>query len=98
VTEAGFQRDVMKLAGSLGRLAHHCRDARLCEGCPGWPDTFIAGTSGLAVAELKLRGRGLSAYQVAWSYTLKAAGVPYYIWEPADLASGLVECHIKAST
>jgi len=88
----------MELAARLGRLAHHCRNGRLCSGYPGFPDTVIVGACGLLLAELKMPGRGLESDQITWKYTLLAVGIAYYIWQPIDLASGLVECHIRAST
>ncbi len=98
MSEAGFQLEVMTLAISMARLVHHCRDARRCGGHAGFPDLLILGSCGLLLAELKMPGGHLDAGQVAWKYSLLAAGVPYYVWEPADLASGLIECHIRAST
>lgn len=99
MTETAFQAGVMELARSVpGALAHHCRDSRLCDGDPGFPDTIIAAPGGLLAAEIKLPGRRPHGGQVSWKYTLQAAGIPYYVWEPADLESGLIECHIRART
>lgn len=98
MTEVEFQARVSGLVAGLGRLGHHCHDSRLCIGPRGFPDQLVVGDDGLLMAELKMPGRRLDPDQVTWKYRLIAAGIPCYVWQPVDLESGLIECHIRAST
>jgi hypothetical protein len=99
VNEAAFTREVLALAARLGLLAHWNPDSRRCEGAPGFPDLVIAGEAGIGLAECKMPGGDTSAGQDLWLWTLARSISPRVafvrVWEPADLASGLIERDLR---
>lgn len=61
----------------------------------GFPDLMIVGPGGVLFRELKTdigmgAGRGLRAAQTLWMYRLQAAGLDWEVWQPRDMASGLI--------
>lgn len=95
MTEAELTRAVLALCDRHGALSHFCPDSRRCKGRRGFPDVPILGTRGMVLAELKADDGQTSADQDLWHWTAHQAGVPYRIWRPADLRSGLIERAIE---
>jgi VRR-NUC domain len=94
VTEAAFTGQVLTLARLLGWRRAHFRPARTAGGWrtpvqgdgAGFPDLLLiqASAGRLLVAELKAARGRLTAEQAAWLRAFEAAGVPAYVWRPAD--------------
>lgn len=83
MSEAEFQRDVVKLARDLGWHHHH---ERFSIGSPsGLPDLLLWRPGDrLLFAELKRVGREPTARQAAVIESLRAAGQETYVWTPLD--------------
>ena len=94
LSESSFQSVVIEIARWHGWKVFHPMPAMNARGRwathqigdPGFPDlTLVHPTHGLLFAELKsLTGR-LSAAQIAWINTLRAAGCAVVVWRPSDL-------------
>jgi hypothetical protein len=93
MTEADLLSSVRELAGILGLLTYHTHDSRRSEA--GFPDLFIAGTSGVLFAELKSMTGKLTHEQTVWKWRLQAAGQPWVLWRPTDWYSGIIETRLK---
>jgi hypothetical protein len=74
------------------RWVYHGRSIGL-RGHRGFPDLVLCGPGGLALAECKT-GTSLEPDQEAWRDVLRAAGVPWHLWQPADLWNGRVDSEL----
>ena len=94
LTEKCFIAMVLQLAKLCGWRVAHFRPARTATGWrtpvqgdgKGFPDLLLIHErrGALLVAELKV-GRGkVTADQDAWLAAFEAAGVPAYLWSPAE--------------
>lgn len=83
VTEAEFQRRVMREAKRRGWLAYHTHDSRRSE--PGFPDLVMLRAGRLLFAELKSAAGAPTDAQAEWLAALRAVeGAEVYLWRPAD--------------
>ena len=96
-SEEEFQRAVIDLARSLGWVVAHFRKVRVqrkdgttywetpvqADGA-GFPDLLMLNRTRQIVAELKFGKNRPSEAQKAWLGRFGAAGVPWYVWYPAD--------------
>lgn len=90
--EKEFQRDVIRLARTLGWRVAHFRPARTSKGWrtpvaadgAGWPDLMLVRDR-LVAAELKTGSNRLTPEQADWIDALQAAGVECHVWRPGDL-------------
>ena len=89
MTESDLLAEVLRLCEQYGLHSHHCYDSRKCAGS-GVPDLLICGTEVIHV-ELKDDWGTLSPEQVAWKWSLVAAGARHLVWRPAQLHSGVIE-------
>lgn len=93
ITEAAFLEQVIDLAHLLGYRVAHFRPAMTGRGwrtpvqadAAGFPDLVLVGRGRIVVAELKRQAGAASPEQLAWLAALTDAGVPAYLWRPADL-------------
>lgn len=95
ISESEFQRAVLLAAYHNQWKAAHFSRARMpsmrwatpvaADGA-GFPDLVLIhpGAGRLIVAELKSAGGRPTPAQVAWLEWFRAAGVPAYLWRPAD--------------
>lgn len=90
-SEKEFQAMVIELAWLCGWMCHHPFYSQ--KSSPGWPDLALAHAGGgppgpqhgrFLVAELKVRGRPLTASQDRWLRVLSLAGVDARIWRESD--------------
>lgn len=106
-SEADWARDIVRLAGRLGLLAHFQPDSRRAAGTAGFPDIVIAGPRGVLFAELKMPDGETSAAQDWWGWMIgEAAGsspygsrhaaVRWVLWTvPDDAGSGRIEADLR---
>lgn len=85
-TEKSFMATVRAVAKLHGWTGYHTLRSIGSE--EGFPDLVFRRGSGYAqrllVAELKLDGKKPTPAQAAWIETFSYAGVPAYVWRPAD--------------
>jgi hypothetical protein len=76
-------------------LCHHETDSRKTRA--GWPDLFIAGPGGQAVAELKTEARRDQATpeQELWLEVLTYGGAAAYLWTPRDWLEGAIQRELE---
>lgn len=107
MTEADLQHNVIDLARRLGYLVHHCRPAQTrsggwatpIQGDAGFPDLILTATGRRrsVAAELKsMRGGQPTDAQRRWLDAFAAAGIPSYVWTPADWLSGEITHALSA--
>jgi hypothetical protein len=92
LTEAQFLRQVLALAKLHGWRRAHFRPARTATGWTtavqgdgkGFPDLLLLRGTSMLVAELKIPPNEPTTEQLAWLENFRAAGIPGYIWTPAD--------------
>ena len=95
--EKEFTRWALKQARANGWLAGHLSNHRVVrrpdgqvfavpdKDADGFPDLILLHPEhGLVVAELKMPGRKPDLAQLLWLRGFRAAGVPVFVWEPAD--------------
>jgi hypothetical protein len=81
---------VGQLADGLGVLwVYYPRTVQL-RGHRGAPDMLLAGPGGVVFSEIKT-GTELEPGQVAWRDTLRAGGVAWHLWQPANLWDGSID-------
>jgi hypothetical protein len=88
MTERELDKHVRQLARDLGLLAYHVTDSR--GSSAGFPDWVIAGPNGVIFAENKSATGKLRPDQITWRDQLTEAGATWFLWRPADLASGTI--------
>lgn len=91
-SETEFQREVIKIAKSLGWYVYHAlpgqgrnRHLTLFIGKRGFPDLVLCRPPRLIFAELKSERGKPSTDQMEWLDALRACGVEVYLWRPSDL-------------
>lgn len=94
VTERMLQASVIKLCELFGIAYYHTYDSR--KSVKGWPDMAFCGARGFMTRELKDAKRKLTAEQQHWGLMLRAAGVNWNVWRPADLQSGRIQRELEA--
>ena len=82
MTEAQLLSRCIGLAQWLGLKYFHSYSGLVCQ--VGYPDLTIAGPCGFIIRECKAAYGTLSEAQEAWRLELRAAGVNYAVWTPAD--------------
>lgn len=80
-TEKGFQGDVVAFAESCGWWTWHVYNARKSKA--GWPDLVMLRER-MLVAELKVPPNTATAAQLNCLDRFRRAGIPAYLWTPAD--------------
>lgn len=81
-TEKEFQAQVVKEFKTFGWKPYHTHDSR--KSAAGFPDLCIGRIGLVVVAELKVGKNEPTPDQVEWLNFWKSAGVPTYLWRPAD--------------
>jgi hypothetical protein len=91
-SEREFQREVIKIAKSLGWYIYHAlpgqgrnKHLTLFIGKRGFPDLVLCRPPRLLFVELKSGTGKLSTDQQEWLEALRACGVEVYVWRPSDL-------------
>jgi hypothetical protein len=91
-SEREFQREVIKIAKSLGWYVYHAlpgqgrnKHLTLFIGKRGFPDLVLCRPPRLLFVELKSGTGKLSTDQQEWLEALRACGVEVYVWRPWDL-------------
>lgn len=79
--EAEFQSRVRTVFVAHGWDFYHTRDSRGSD--DGFPDCVIARPGRLFVAELKVK-TDPTPDQLRWLALFQSAGIPAYLWRPAD--------------
>lgn len=92
--EAHFQDAVIELCKKLGVAWYHPYLAH--RSADGWPDLALCGPAGFMTRELKTECGKLMASQERWGSMLRAVGVDWDVWRPADLRSGRIERELRA--
>jgi len=90
ITEAGFTRAVIELAGLCGWRVQHARPALRADGSwrtaicghAGFPDLCLARKGRVIFAELKTRKGKTSEVQDAWLAVLRTGPCEVYVWKP----------------
>lgn len=75
-------------------LVFHPHDSRRCWG-PGYPDLTIIGVRGAIWRECKDADGQLDGDQKRWKYRLKAAGLDWGLWRPADWYSQKIHAELE---
>jgi len=90
-SETEFQREVIKIAKSLGWYVNHALPGKgrnkhltLFIGKRGFPDLVLCRPPRLIFAELKSERGKPSTDQMEWLDALRACGVEVYLWRPSD--------------
>jgi len=91
-SEREFQREVIKMAESLGWYFNHALPGKgrnkhltLFIGKRGFPDLVLCRPPRLIFAELKSETGKLSTDQQEWLEALRACGAEVYVWRPSEL-------------
>lgn len=93
ISEAQFQRQVLRLAQQLGWLAFHPAKGQYkggrwvspTQGDTGFPDLVLCRPPRLVFAELKSAKGRLRPMQQVWRDALQLVpAVEYYTWRPSD--------------
>jgi hypothetical protein len=93
-SETEFTKQVIEFAQTLGWRVLHIRPGMNRRGQwatpyqgdgKGWPDLFMVKGRRAIAAELKVRNEQPTAEQEAWLGWLSLAGIPAFVWHPADL-------------
>lgn len=92
--EAHLQGAVIDMCRLFGVAWYHSYSSR--RSVAGWPDLALCGSRGFMLRELKTATGRLTAEQQQWGLTLRAAGVAWDVWRPADLHSGRIQCELEA--
>ncbi len=82
MTEAAFQRMVIKLASLYRWRVYHTHDSRRSQA--GFPDLVLVRGQQLLFVELKTDTGKVMPEQWAWIVALLDAGQDARIWRPAD--------------
>lgn len=90
--ERDWQRDIIRLARTLGWKVAHFRPAQTSKGWrtavaadgAGFPDLILVRDR-LIAAELKNEKGRVTEEQAEWIAALQVAGVEAYVWRPDDL-------------
>jgi hypothetical protein len=89
VKEAHLQGAVIDMCRLFGVAWYHAYSSR--RSVAGWPDLALCGSRGFMLRELKAPNGRLTSEQQRWGLVLRAAGVSWDVWRPADLQSGRIE-------
>lgn len=92
--EAHLQGAVIDMCRLFGVAWYHAYSSR--RSVPGWPDLALCGSRGFMLRELKTATGRLTTEQQQWGLTLRAAGVSWDTWRPADLHSGRIQAELEA--
>lgn len=92
--EAHLQGAVIDMCRLFGVAWYHTYSSRRSN--PGWPDLALCGSRGFMLRELKTATGRLTTEQEHWGLMLRAAGVSWAVWRPADLHSGRVQAELEA--
>ena len=91
-SERDFQREVIKIAESLGWYVNHALPGKgrnkhltLFIGKRGFPDLVLCRPPRLIFVELKSETGKVSTDQQEWLKALRACGVEVYVWRPSEL-------------
>ena len=91
-SEREFQREVIKIAESLGWYVNHALPGKgrnkhltLFIGKRGFPDLVLCRPPRLLFVELKSKTGKVSNDQQEWLDALRACDVEVYVWRPSDL-------------
>ena len=87
--EDAFQRQVEKLAESLGWKVYHTHDSRRSH--PGWPDLVLGRHDRVLFRELKTMKGRTTPDQKEWLELLNAAGHDAAVWRPVQLFDRTIE-------
>jgi hypothetical protein len=90
--EKDWQRDIIRLAQTLGWRVAHFRPAQTSKGWrtavgadgAGFPDLVLVRDR-VVFVELKNEKGRMSEQQLEWKAALEVAGAEYYLWRPDDL-------------
>lgn len=94
MAEKTLDAHVRVICRDLGLLVYHTFDSR--RSTAGFPDLVVVGPGGVLFRELKTQKGRLTPAQVMWGDALRAAGVNWGVWRPADLVSGRVAQELAA--
>jgi hypothetical protein len=94
MTERSLQASITELCQLLGVAWYHTYDSRRSK--RGWPDLVLCGSRGFLTRELKTEAGQLTDDQASWGRMLKAVGISWDVWRPADLRSGRIENELRA--
>jgi len=90
-SEREFQREVIKIAESLGWYVNHALPGKgrnkhltLFIGKRGFPDLVLCRPPRLIFVELKSETGKVSTDQQEWLKALRACGVEVHVWRPSD--------------
>jgi thiol:disulfide interchange protein len=82
ITEKQFMAQVLRLAHLCHWRTYHTHDSR--RSVAGFPDLVLLRGPRVVVAELKVGRNRPTPAQVEWLESWRAAGVPAYLWTPAE--------------
>lgn len=91
--EAHLQGAVIDMCRLFGVAWYHTYSSR--QSVAGWPDLALCGTRGFMTRELKTDTGRLSEEQQNWGLMLRAAGVSWDVWRPADLHNGRIQRELE---
>lgn len=94
--EAALSLDVERLVHEYHVRGSSWPDSRQVHGTGGFPDWVLCGAGRILFRELKTEHGTLSPDQIAWRYSIIAAGGDWSVWRPSDLAEGRIETQIQA--
>lgn len=89
MSEDVFQRQVEKLAESLGWKVYHTHDSRRSH--RGWPDLVLGRRGRVLFRELKTMKGRTTPDQKEWLELLNAAGHDAAVWRPVQLFDRTIE-------
>ena len=95
MTEAELDAEAAQIAEELGVWTMAIPDSRRMP-ARGWPDRVFIGPRGHLFRELKTAAGVLTHDQRLLGYRMKAAGLNWAVWRPADVASGKVRRELQS--
>lgn len=92
--EAEFERRVLQLAARYHLFVYHPHMPLYDN--PGWPDLAIIGSRAALFRELKADRGVLTRAQQDVGERMRAAGLDWDVWRPADLSSDRIDEELAA--